>query len=140
MLNLSSTKVRFILFFRYKNDKELDLSYTRSGDMVTNELFFTIQPNDNNAKYSCHSFNNVNKDNPYKQSFTLSVQCKYRIYLRYTNPLNFFWGGGREGVEATRDIKLKFCIFPYPLRNKSPSLQLCPSKIKKILFDLLYKI
>ena len=129
MLNLSSTKVRFILFFRYKNDKELDLSYTRSGDMVTNELFFTIQPNDNNATYSRHSFNNVNKDNPYKQSFTLS-QCKYRIYLRYTNPLNFFcWG--REVVEATRDIKLKFCIFPYPLRNKSPSLQLCPSKIKK---------
>ena len=59
----------------YKNDAEIDFSYTSGGDKSVNELVFTVQPNDNEAVYRCEASNLVTSS-PLTTEVKLIVQCE----------------------------------------------------------------
>ena len=60
----------------YKNDAEIDFSYTSGGDKSVNELVFTVQPNDNEAVYRCEASNLVTST-PLTAEVKLIVECEY---------------------------------------------------------------
>ena len=60
----------------YKNDLEMDFSYIIGDNRATNELVFTVQPNDNKAKYRCEASNIVNGETPLTEEVELTVQCR----------------------------------------------------------------
>lgn len=64
----------------YKNDAEIDFSYTSGGDKSVNELVFTVQPNDNEAVYRCEASNLVTST-PLTAEVKLIVECEYFAFL-----------------------------------------------------------
>ena len=66
----------------YKNDVGLDFSYMSGMNRAENELIFIVQPNDNEAVYSCEASNLVTPE-PLKAEVKLTVQCKYHLYMEF---------------------------------------------------------
>ena len=59
----------------YKNDHELDFSYISGNGKAENELIFTVQPTDNNARYRCEATNLVTPT-PLTEEIRLKVHCE----------------------------------------------------------------
>ena len=74
----------------YKDDTEIDFSYTSGGDKSVNELVFTVQPNDNEAVYRCEASNLVTPT-PLKAEERLIVQCEYIVSKGYVLKCNFIF-------------------------------------------------
>jgi hypothetical protein len=59
----------------YKNGVDLDFSYTSGNGKAENDLSFTVQPTDNNAKYRCEASNLVTPTPLFKE-VVLKVHCE----------------------------------------------------------------
>lgn len=59
----------------FKNDKQVDATYTNTGRESTNTLTFQVESNDNNAIYRCEATNSVSLK-PMVSMVELTVQCK----------------------------------------------------------------
>lgn len=60
----------------YKNNEQVDFSFTTTDDKAVNELTFTAKPSDNDAEYRCEAWNVVNADKPLVAKRSLLVHCK----------------------------------------------------------------
>ncbi|GIY40259.1 synaptogenesis protein syg-2 [Caerostris darwini] len=64
----------------YRDNVQVDMSFTTSGKEVTNIRTFTVDKTDNNALYRCEASNSVTY-HPKIATVKLSVQCKYIFFL-----------------------------------------------------------
>ena len=80
----------------YKDNTEIDFSYTSGGDKSVNELVFTVQPNDNEAVYRCEASNLVTAT-PLKAEERLIVQCEYNVSKGSCSEISFYFPD-RNGI------------------------------------------
>lgn len=66
----------------FKNDQEVDFSYTGGNNKAVNELAFTVQASDNDAVYKCEASNVIPSPRPLTASYKLIVHCKYMVVSR----------------------------------------------------------
>ncbi|KAF8792901.1 Irregular chiasm C-roughest protein like [Argiope bruennichi] len=62
----------------YRDNVQVDMSFTTSGREVTNIRTFTVDKTDNNAVYRCEASNSVTY-HPRIATVKLSVQCEYTL-------------------------------------------------------------
>lgn len=63
----------------FRNNAQVDFSYTTSDNHAYNELQFTVQRSDNDAEYRCDAWNQVNAQNPLSVTRKLVVHCKFHF-------------------------------------------------------------
>lgn len=69
----------------FRNDQQVDVTYTTTGRESTNTLTFVVESNDNNAIYRCEATNSVSLK-PMVAMVKLTVQCKSTLfYNNYNN-------------------------------------------------------
>ena len=60
----------------FKDNEQVDFSFTTKDNKAVNELTFVAQPSDNGAEYRCEAWNVVNADTPKIATRSLIVHCK----------------------------------------------------------------
>lgn len=63
----------------FRNDQQVDVTYTTTGRESTNTLTFVVESNDNNAIYRCEATNSVSLK-PMVAMVKLTVQCKCTFF------------------------------------------------------------
>ena len=64
----------------YKDGSQVDSGFTKYRSYTVNELKFTVQRDDNNARFECRVFNALSQ-RPKTAQVALRVNCKFFIYL-----------------------------------------------------------
>ena len=70
----------------FRNNAQVDFSYTTRDNHAYNNLIITATRSDNEAEYRCDAWNKVNAQTPLTVTRKLVVHCKYQATLLCVQP------------------------------------------------------